>query len=375
MSIWDFFGNLASSKSQQLSWGWIDDNNIAGGINAQPFSPRQCYFVVRLSEMFLKDQRVLWKKFYPMVHGFVRHKPREFAEVAGPGQLKELGTANLDRLIGLAYPLTEPIVYNGADIDVLVGLYAVPGDDAAKLLLGSLGQLSSLAGISAEVGLKIAEVVKAGVEGLIHMDGSSLQLGARDTLRPGPPGAVGKIAKAGYLLAVNTPAKTVTYKDLWVKEGRLLQGSNPLTGRPYDEHDYMLIEVERRDTREDWRTLPLVQKHEEGFDAAIKSGASVADVKSRIGALWGPLVADVKGSAELTELDMDRVLKSIAQAIREKVAALEGGGPFETRSAAAEKVGITLRKGFDLLDVGDAFANRTAADIAQMRSNADKLQF
>ena len=56
---------------------------------------------------------------------------------AGPGQLKELGTANLDRLVGLAYRLAGPMVYAGDDLDVLVGLYAVPAQDAAKVLPGS----------------------------------------------------------------------------------------------------------------------------------------------------------------------------------------------------------------------------------------------
>ncbi len=149
MGFWERFGGAASAKSEQLSWGWIDDGHIVGGASAPPFAAKQSYFMVRLSEMFIHDQRVLWKKFYPMVHGFIRHGKREFAEVAGPGQLKELGTANLERLVGLAYPLTTPIVYTGADIDLLVGLYAVPGQDAAKVLLASLGQLSSLRSNSA----------------------------------------------------------------------------------------------------------------------------------------------------------------------------------------------------------------------------------
>lgn len=34
---------------------------------------------------------------------------------------------------------------------------------------------------------------------------------------------------------------------------------------------------------------------------------------------------------------------------------------------------MTLLPGFDLLMVPDAFANRTAAEIRQLRVNADKL--
>jgi hypothetical protein len=378
MSFWDLFGAAAKAKSEQLSWGWIDDNNIAGGTKTPPFIARQCYFMVRLSEMYIHDQRVLWKKFYPMVHGFIRHGKREFAEVAGPGQLKELGTGNLERLVGLAYPLTTPIVYTGEDIDLLVGLYAVPGQDAAKVLLASLGQLSSLAGISAEIGLKIADVVKTGVEGLMQMDGSTLQLGARDSLKKAPPPAVkaptGKTAKAGYLLAVNAPDREMkaVFPELWVKEGRLVQGSNPMTADAYDGHDYMLIEVERRDTREDWRSLPLVQKYEEQFDAILRSDASIDDKKARITKLWDPFVTDIKASPDLTEIDMDRVTKGINDTLKVRIKPKD---PFaeETRSAAGKKAGGALRKGFDLLDVQDAFADKTAAEIANLRVDAAKL--
>jgi hypothetical protein len=380
MSLWDLFNAAAGAKSEQLSWGWIDDKNFGGGTPAQPFVARQCYFMVRLSEMFIHDQRVLWKKFYPMVHGFIRHGKREFAEVAGPGQLKELGTANLERLVGLAYPLTTPIVYTGDDIDLLVGLYAVPGQDAAKVLLASLGQLSSLAGISAEVGLKIADVVKTGVEGLMQMDGSTLQLGARDTLKMAPPPAVkaptGKTAKGGYLLAVNAPDREMksVFPELWVTEGRLVQGSNPLTAEAYKDHDYMLIEVERRETREDWRSLPVIQNYEEQFDTILRSEASVEDKKIRITKLWDPFVTDVKKSPDLTDLDIDRATKSIGQTLKDRV---KSTGPFaeETRSTLEIKPEVTLRPGFDLLMVPDAFANRTAAEIKELRVNAGKLNW
>lgn len=373
MDLWELFGKLYQGRSQKLSWDWIPDDNIDDGVTIPPFQARQCYVVVRLAEMFLRDQRILWKKFYPMVHGFIRHKPREFSEVAGPNQLKELGTANLDRLVGLAYPLTEPIVYNGADLDLLVGLYAVPGQDAAKVLLGSLGELSKLAGVSAEVALKVADVVKAGVEGLLQIDGNSLQLGARDTLKLSAPGIKGKLAKAGYLLSVNAPSDKVDYKQLWVQKGRLFKGTNPVAAEPFADYDYMLVEIEHRDTREDWRSLPAIQKHEDEFDAAITSGVKVDDIKSKLDSIWPKFTIDVRNSIDLTDPDKDRVIISVRDALNEKLRSVEHPREWEKRSIAFKEVGLELRPGFDLLTVEDAFAGRTEGEIAELRRNADRL--
>jgi hypothetical protein len=372
------FDKIYRSQAKKLSWDWIDDGNVDSGTANPPFQPRQCYVIVRLSEMYLKDERVLWKKFYPMVHSFLRHKPREFAEVAGPGQLKELGSANLDRLVGLAYPLTVPVVYNGNDLEILVGLYSVPAQDAAKVLLTSLGELSKLTGVAAEVALQIAGVVKTGVEGLLQIDGNALQLGARDTLRlqdeksasAGKQGP-GKIAKAGYLLAINAPSGSVDYKQLFVKKGRLYKGSNPNTATEYSDNDYMLVEIEKREHREDWRLLPEVQKHEAIFDTALTSGKPVDDIKSEVKAKWLPFTTEIEASQDLTDPDKDRVMASIGELIRTKLANLIAPAPWETRSAL-NTLGARPRAGFDLLEVGDVFEGRSVSQIEQLRKTAKR---
>ncbi len=191
---------------------------------------------------------------------------------------------------------------------------------------------------------------------------------------PAPAASSGKTAKAGYLLAVNAPDREMksVFPELWVKEGRLMRGSNPMTADAYDGHDYMLIEVERRETREDWRSLPVIQNYEGQFDTILRSEANVDDKKSRITKLWDPFVTDVKASPDLTELDMDRATKSIGQTLKDRI---KSPGPFaeETRSTLKIKPEVTLRPGFDLLMVPDVFANRTAAEITQLRVNAGKL--
>lgn len=373
MDLWDLFEKLYRGRAQKLSFDEVPFAHVDDGKKPQPFEPRQHYIIIRLAEMYVRDQRILWKKFYPMVHSFIRHKPREFSEIAGPGQLKELGTANLDRLVGLAYPLTEPMVYLGTDIDLLVGLYAVPSSDAAKVLLGSLGQLSKLAGLSLDVAVQVANVVKSGVEGLLNIEGNTLQLGVRDTMKPNGPNVTGKVARPEFLLAVNAPAASVDYRKIWVQRGRVLKGNDPISAAPFDDSDYMLIEIERRDTRHDWRALPEVQRHEQAFDDVLSSGTAVQEIKARITKLWATFSLDVKRSDNLTDPDKDRVMASVAEGLRAYVISLEGKGPFEARGLPRREAGIEIRKGFDLLAVQDVFSDQTADRVLQLRKKADQL--
>jgi hypothetical protein len=103
---------------------------------------------VRLKEMFLRTSRRLWRKFYPMLHAFTRHGAVEEHTVVGPGQLRELGDTNLDRLVNLNQRVAGPIPFSGEDVSLVVGLYAIPGADASKALIDTVGNVAQLAGTS-----------------------------------------------------------------------------------------------------------------------------------------------------------------------------------------------------------------------------------
>jgi hypothetical protein len=346
---------LLFGRNQQLSWGWVA--NVVDPLNAEPLAVDQCYFRLRLAEMFTRNKRVLWSKFYPMVHAFVQHDGALMICVAGPGQLKGLGDANLDRLIGLDYPLSELTVFRG-DIDLLIGLYAVPGDNAAKLLLSSVSQLSVLTGLSAALAAGVADIIRQGVEGMMTLDKTSLQLGVRYTLsstdRP-------QRAKAGFLAAINAPSGAVDYNRLWIKEGRLRVGENPVTAVPYAAHDYMLLEVERRDGRDDWRAVPAVAQHEKTFDAILRSGDPVDKVAAALNKALQPFYLDVRGSRDLTAPDKDRALINIKAGLQKALDEMRNNGELrgldddDPLAHCGVDVGV-----FDLLKIEDNAAKLTA---------------
>jgi len=347
----DFILKLFKRQAVVLGWVWVPDGHSVSATNAplpveSPFVVSDDYVVLRLAEMYLKTTRVLWKESYPLVHSFVGYgdpaAPRSVAAIAGPGQLKELGTDNLDRLIGLAYRLAGPTVYDGQDIELLAGLYSVPAADGAKVLIDTLAQLSGLVPALKQA-TDVANIVKGGVEGLLGISGTRLTLGIHDVLRSHVPVGA-RAAQPGFIVAVNAPSHSIKPERLWVKAGRLYEGDNPVAARPFDSHDMMLFELHRGPSRAPtWATLPKLAPHSIVFDGLFKSEAAVADLKTKLDKAFVVFETDLKGIDDLTRPDKAAIRAIVAKDLQDRVKGLDGGGLFESRSVAGHDQQIELR--------------------------------
>jgi hypothetical protein len=334
----DFLGRLYARNADVLGWKWVPDDHIVDNAGnplspEPPFQTRQDYVVLRLSEMYLRTIRRLWREYYPVTHAFVAYgdpaAQREVAMVAGPGQLKDLGSENLDRLIGLAYRLAGPLVYDGQDIEILAGLYAVPAKDGAALLIDTLSQISGLVPALAEA-TKVAGVLKNGVDGLLGLSGTELKLAVRDSLRP-PGAGAGRVAKPGFLVGFNAPAGSIDASQLWIKDGRLFIGANPIAARAFDVTDAMVFELHRGQTRTPgWATLPKLAEHAVQFEAALKN-TGAGDLAKRINELYQAFEFDVDASIELTDPDKAAIRSIAADELRRRVGKIRGGGIIETK--------------------------------------------
>lgn len=354
----DFILNVFNRQAAVLSWEWVPDDHCVTGDNRPlapepPFVVEDDYVVLRLAEMYLRTTRVLWKEAYPLVHSFVGYgdpaAPRSVAAIAGPGQLKELGTDNLDRLIGLAYRLAGPVVYDGQDIELLAGLYAVPAADGAKVLIDTLAQLSGLVPALKQV-TDVANIVKGGVEGLLGISGTRLTLGIHDTVRL-KGGA--RPAGPGYVVAINAPSGTVLRDRLWVRGGRLYEGNNPVMARPFDSHDMMMFQLERGPSRATgWATQPRLAPHVAAFDALFKNELDAAQLKSRLDKQFRAFEGDLRAIDDLSRPDKAAVRALVADDLRQRVAAIDSGGLFEKRAVAGVARDVSVR-GFSPLLIAD----------------------
>jgi hypothetical protein len=342
--IGEIIGGLFARDGKSLGHVWIPDGHVLD-VNNQvvtfpaSYTVEDQYVMVSLAEMFLKRTRVLWREFYPVVHSYITYgnpqAPQNAATVAGPGQLKDLGTANLDKVIPLAFPLAGPIVYDGQNIEALLGLYAVPAKDGAAILINTLSQLSGIVPQLAAA-TQVAGVLKTGTEQMLGIDGTALKLGLHNSFFP-PTGGVGFPARPGFAVAVNKRANEIDVNKLWVVGGRLKIGDNPVSAQAPEEFDYMLIQFYAGPPRVNiWGTIPSLAEHSANFENALKADASAR--RQALNVAFATFENALDKSRELTRTDKSAVRALVAEDLKKRLGALETGSLFELKSVDEEPV-------------------------------------
>jgi hypothetical protein len=344
MNVLDIF----RAKSKHLFWQPMPSSQIVGNGSEVVIEKNQAYFVIRLKQMYVYYSRKLWRSYHPMLYCNVQHGKREDQAVAGPGQLKDMTDSNLDRVVMMNHRLVGPIVFNGEEMKLLVGLYSVPGEDMAKTLLTSLSTIASLTGLAAMPAIEIANAVKSGVENLMGLGGTTLQLGVEDTF------SQNNRLRTGYYLAVNAPASEVDITQLWLKGGQLSKGPIASRTEAYQDHDYMIIEVEKVDSRNDWPGLPEIAEFRTKFSSLMGDTKLTADEKhERLRTVWPEFAHILNESPNLTRPDREQIAFSVSKDLRERLDALKTGNPFETRGWGEKRAIQKSPEEFDLSDVLD----------------------
>lgn len=342
------FLDIFRAQGKHLYWQRLADNRVVGRASGEAIEADQSYFFVRLTEMYLGRSRTLWRKFYPLVHGFTSYGAIEDHAIAGPGQLQEVGGGNLDRVLTLNARLAGPVPFKGGDVSLLVGLWSVPGDDSAKALVATVAAVAGLAGAAAGPIAQVADVVKAGVDSIFGLSTSALRLGVRDTFFPDNP------LKAGYYVGIGAVAGSVDLSRLWLRDGKLVQGNDPLVARPYEENDYFVVQVERRDVRDDWPALPVIADLNAKF-AAVMADASTkaADKRATLGEMWPEFSEVLVSSPYLTAAHACKIRADVQADLKGRLDALEYGNPFETKAWGTDTTTTKAPEAFDFADVPD----------------------
>ena len=350
-------------KGQHLFWERFPAQQIYGGYKEEAIENDKAYLVIRMKEMYLQHTRVLWRKYYPMLRGYVKYGGREELSVTGPGQLKELGETNPERVTNLNHRLAGPIPYRGDDVTVVVGLYAVPGQDATKALIDTVGQLAALGGVALGQALEVTNIVKSGVEAIVGMGETSLSLGVEDTFYAGNP------LRSGLYVGVSAPSTEVKLNELWLKDGKLVKGRDPIVGKPYTDYDYMILEVERRPNREDWPGLPKIVDFNEQFATIMRDSAlDVKGKRARLKDLWPQFQQALNESPHLITADRTQVEVSVSMDLRKRLDAMENNNPFETRAWGESALQSKPPTEFDFLDVPDYLSPQDISDAGRARS-------
>lgn len=334
-------------KSARLYWQRLDDDHVVDGASGGTISPNEAYFCVRLTEMYLGTSRTLWRKSYPLVHAFTSHGGSEDHNVAGPGQLQQLGGGNLDRVVVVNARLTGPTPYVGGDVALVVGLWSVPGDDAAKALVATVGALSGLVGATTVPMAAVIDVVKSSVESILDLNETSLRLGVNDTFFSGNP------LREGFHVAIAADRSEVQADRLWLRKGELVSGADPIVAKPYSDHDYFVIQIERQELRHDWAAISEVREASKPLEAAMAATGPASDKRAELGRLWPAFLVALQSCAALTRRQADKIAGDVAADLNARLQAIDGSNPFETKSVAGIAGELRDAKQFDLADVGD----------------------
>ena len=283
--------------------GWFEKNAqahvLASFDQGDALTPYQSYLRVWLAEMFLA-KRVQWlRERFPAVHAEVRlpfagQPAVSFTRVVRPGD-DQLGEGVL-----INYPLTELLPYGGV-VEVEAALFGLKGPDSLAAGVGLLERFSGLIAPPLGQALTAAAQVTLGARDYLDRAGGGVHLALHQGFSADGGGG-GNALRPGYLAVILASPVRVPVGELRVEGDRLFQGAAPFTA-----HDFMLLRIEARDERDDWRS-PAIEDARRGAIDALQRGD-----KEGAQAYQGAAIAAVLNSYDFSEADKRRIVTAIKQ--------------------------------------------------------------
>jgi hypothetical protein len=306
--------------------GWFDANaehvTVAflpepGGA---PLPAYQGYVRLFLAEGFLAKSATWGNQHFPALHGgvslsFLGTEPTSFTTLTRPSGSWTAPGAQFD------FKITPLLPFRGGTVEVEAALYQATVAGPLATAVGLIGNLASLMGPPLAVAAGIADKVSDGLDAILEAANDQPVLAVHWTMVA--PGGSGHQVQPGHLVIVNAPQQQVG--RLSIDHGRLVadsgSGAMQVTGA-----DYLVVRVECREERDDWRFPDLEELIGQAGLAAIEGHADTFKARR------AEAIARAWTSADLTPNDRKRVAKLVADEIDE--AGRLGAVPQGLRRAA-----------------------------------------
>jgi len=337
-------------NEQKLCMRIPDEQVLDAGMQSQSFEEDNAYFEIRLSEMFIRDGRVMLRSFVPLtvaVTEFIYDGSRAVVPfIVGKQILKSVEQyVNGESVEYKNTSIAGPIPYLGGKVALFVGLYRTQVNDISRKLFGLLGGILSrfdATGLSRY--LDIAGPLGAGLGDLLGMKEVEFLLGKRDEF----DGGAGNPSqfRSGYLIYMNGTAGQLKGQTLFVRNDSLHIGSSESNLERFTVCDYCLVKIERIAERGDYTALPFhklwvgakdliwqdqVEKGKSTFIALVQELARSADLTTKHRYL---LMQAYKANFEV-ELQTRRIATTFPP---ERVSEMVRGGKSQLKSAAREAI-------------------------------------
>lgn len=266
---------------------------------AVQMTPNDSYVRVWLSELYLAQQVAWGVDRSPAVQASVRLlfgglSPKTFTTLVQPPVGAGHGVFE-------DYQLTELLPYRGQSIELQAGLYEILGTNHLGTAIDIVTSFASLVTPPVSAALAVVDKLAGGIEKVIETNATDPTLCLQGTLAA-PGGGLTNELRPGWLAVVRADEQELPKAVLHMHDGRLCRNGERLTG-----HDYLVLRVEGRRARPDWRTPDL--------DRAISEAAYAKDVgrSEEYERLRADALSRIYFSADLTPPQRKQVAKAVME--------------------------------------------------------------
>ncbi|WP_414584445.1 hypothetical protein [Scytonema sp. PCC 10023] len=322
MNIFQSVSETFSREAKKYKTLFLPKHRVDVDYDDTPILPGEGYCRIWLEDMNIAKDVEWFKHRYPVVHAAVRfNHGGELVTIpylAAPGQLKDLGTNNLDKVIQDRYALTPLFPFNQGLVEFQAGLFSIAASDSIGKFIQTMGRFAKLLPVpELSSVLNLAEPVYRGIEDLLDIGERRLELGYQQTFSDALGGG-STFLKPGYFTVILAEENEINSENLCVVNDNLRHGSPGNTkvfvrdSKPLKGYSYMLFRIEKR-LQQDWESLKSIKELVTQAQDAVLSG-EYEKVKQF---LLPAIQTAIYRSSDVTKADRPKMVLRIKDHLRE----------------------------------------------------------
>ncbi|MGD9530781.1 hypothetical protein [Pseudonocardia sp.] len=288
--MWQRVASWVTDHAQHVTVRFMPD------ADGEPIHPHAGYLRLWLAEGFLARQRVWGANQFPALHGGVSldvsaGERATFTSFSRPPDAWTVPGAQLD------FPITTLLPFAGGTVEVEAALYEARTDGPLGTAIELMSGLAALLGPPLATAAVVADRISTGLDSVLSSAGAQPVLALHAALVS--PGGGGTAVRPGYLAVLASPESELAGTPV-IHHGRL-HLRNGRERVPPTGVDYLVVRVECRTERDDWRFPEL--------DDLIRAAgvALIHGHRDTFRALRTDAIARAWNSADLTPADRKRV--------------------------------------------------------------------
>ena len=247
------------------------------------FQAGETYLRISVAEMFLEKKFAWFSTWYPAVSVSAKLTFGDQPDQIITRVVQPPPTATVTGVLR-NHVIVPLMPFNGGTVELQAVLLAMQGTNYLSAAIDLLQDFSGLVGAPLSQALTVAEKVSNGLDKLRNQTKHDARLPYHDTFHGGGMGA--SELKKGYLALVRAEAGDgegeVNRDRLSVNDGQLFYSATPgATPGPFRGADYILLNIDLTDSRDDYWMLKSIDRAYKDFIDALEKGdvEAIADAE------------------------------------------------------------------------------------------------